>query len=76
MSGDLGQYDRVRFVTDRLRGDGAPLGSVGYIIEAYPDGAFEVEVSDPSTGTTRALVVAKPDELERADLPPAGEAAP
>ncbi len=70
MSGDLGPYDRVRFVTDRFRGDGAPLGSEGYIIEAYPDGGFEVEVSDPSTGTTRALVVAKAGELERMDLPP------
>jgi hypothetical protein len=74
MSGGLGPYDRVRLITDRFRGDGAPLGSVGYIIEAYPDGSFEVEVSDPSSGVTRALVVAKPDEVEQADMPQAGPA--
>lgn len=69
MSGALGPYDRVRVTTDRLRGEGVPLGSVGYIIETYPDGAFEVEVSDPSTGATLALVVATPGELERAEQP-------
>jgi hypothetical protein len=43
-------------------------GSHGYVLELYSDGRFEVEVSDPKTGETLALVVTRRDELTISDL--------
>jgi hypothetical protein len=57
-------YDRVCITSNQFSQDGAPAGSIGYIIECYEDGAFEVEVSDPATGRTVAQVVVGPEELE------------
>jgi hypothetical protein len=37
------QYSRVRFTTDAFAGEGAPLDSIGWIVEVYDD-AYEVEV--------------------------------
>lgn len=61
-------YDRVRFLTDRLKAEGAPANSTGYIIEVYPGDRFEVEISDPWSGETLALVVAGPDDIEVVNL--------
>jgi hypothetical protein len=36
------------------RANGAPEGSVGYIVEVYDD-AYEVEVTEPETGETLFL---------------------
>lgn len=66
MSGELRPYERVRLLTDRLRAEGAPLSAVGYIIDEYPGGAFEVEFSDPLTGVTLVLSALHPNELEPA----------
>jgi hypothetical protein len=62
----LPQYSRVRIATDRFREDGAPLGTMGWIIEIHEDQrgpAYEVEVMD-TEGHTTALVVLRADELE------------
>jgi hypothetical protein len=37
-------YSKVRFRSDQHRANGAPEGSVGYIVEVYDD-AYEVEVT-------------------------------
>jgi hypothetical protein len=58
-------FDRVRVTTDRYAADGARLGDVGYIVEVYDDGAFEVEIS-ATDGSTVAIFAAQPDEVEAA----------
>jgi hypothetical protein len=47
-------YSKVRFRSDQHRANGAPEGSVGYIVEVYDD-AYEVEVTEPETGETLFL---------------------
>jgi len=47
-------YSKVRFRSDQHRANGAPEGSVGYIVEVYDD-ACEVEVTEPETGETLFL---------------------
>jgi len=59
-------YQRVTIVTDRFAAECAPRGSVGYIIECYQDGAYEVEVSNSETGETVAQFVATNTDLEAA----------
>lgn len=61
----LPQYSRVMLTTDRFGYEGDPRGSVGYILEAYVDGDYEVEASDPK-GITIAQVVAREEDLELA----------
>jgi hypothetical protein len=58
-------YDRVKVVTPRFESQGVQPGMQGYVSDKYPDGNFEVEVSDPGTGETIALFAANPDDLER-----------
>ncbi|GIF47655.1 uncharacterized protein DUF4926 [Asanoa ferruginea] len=58
-------YDRVRVVTSRFVGDGVMAGMHGYVVEKYADGEFEVEVSDPATGETIALLTVRPGDVER-----------
>lgn len=55
-------YDRVRIVTARFEAEGAPLGSVGYVIDEYADGNLEVEIS-AGDGSTTAQFVAGQDDL-------------
>ena len=62
---DIEVYDRVRVVTPRFESQGVQLGMQGYVIDRYPDGNLEVEVSDPGTGETIALFAAAPADLER-----------
>ena len=59
-------HTRVRVKSDRFREEGAPTGTVGYVIEAYADGTYEVEVSD-ANGVTVAQFVASEAELEVAE---------
>ncbi len=60
-------FARVRLVTDAHEADGAPLGTVGSIVEVYGDGAaYEIEVSD-ADGLTLALFAAEPAALELVD---------
>ena len=58
----LPRYARVKLVSDRHRADGASAGMLGYIIELYPNGKYEVEFSNPD-GTTIAQVVVDEGEL-------------
>jgi len=44
-------YSKVRFRSDQHRANGAPEGSVGYIVEVE----VEVEVTEPETGETLFL---------------------
>jgi hypothetical protein len=51
-------YSKVRFRSDQHRANGAPEGSVGYIVEVYDDAyevEVEVEVTEPGTGETLFL---------------------
>ena len=66
----LRPYDRVSILTDKFRSEGVEAGAIGYIIESHKDGVFEVEVSDPTTGETIALLVATDQELVAAVKPP------
>ncbi len=68
MDNGLANHSRARVVADRFAAMGAPRGTVGYVIEVYPDGAYEVEVSD-SAGNTLAQFVANRADLEL-DVPP------
>ena len=61
-------YTRVCLCTDRFRDKGVGCGALGYIIEVYDDGAYEVEFSD-SNGATIAQVVAREEELEPNEPP-------
>jgi hypothetical protein len=61
----LPEYSRVRLITDKYAKDGVPEGTMGYVIEVYDDGNYEIEFSDSETGNTFAqLVVAHEDVIE------------
>ena len=62
----LPNYSRVRLQTEKYQSFGARLFDVGYIIEVYPDGDYEVEFSD-SNGLTTAQIVAKEEDLQLAE---------
>jgi hypothetical protein len=62
---DGGPFDRVEIGTDRFASEGAPRGTVGYVIERWNDGALEVEVMR-SDGSTAAQFVAQPCDLHLA----------
>jgi hypothetical protein len=55
--------DEVEIVTDRFEAAGAPLGSVGVIVDDWADGSNDVEVSDPNTGEVVARVRAVGGEI-------------
>jgi Domain of unknown function (DUF4926) len=63
---DIEQFSRVKIVTSRFESEGVFFGMLGYVIECYPDGAFEVEISD-SQGVTVAQFVAGRSDLELDD---------
>ena len=59
----LENYTRVRLITDKYLPQSATRGDLGYIIETYPDGAYEVEFSD-ANGITFAQIAAQENELQ------------
>lgn len=61
------QYSRIMLLTDKFREEGVSLGDIGYIIEVYPDGNYEVEFSDSSTGVTITQIVVKESDIEIAE---------
>ncbi len=63
----LKNYSRVRLLTDDYKSEGVSRGAVGYIIEVFNDGFYEVEFSDPE-GTTAALLALRESDLELAEL--------
>ncbi len=60
----LENYARVRLQTNKYQTEGVSIGDLGYVIEVYPDGGYEVEFSDES-GITFAQIVAQEGELRR-----------
>ena len=61
----LPEYTRVRLITDKYANDGVPESTIGYVIDVYDDGNFEIEFSDSETGNTFVqLVVAHEDVIE------------
>jgi len=64
----LNYYSRIRLTTPHYESEGVPLGSIGYLIETYSDGAYEVEFSAPD-GTTIAQLVLNDSEIQLADWP-------
>ena len=62
-AGRINEHDAVRLVTDRFAAESAPAGTAGYILVCHDAGAFEVEVSDPATGTSLAQFVARAADL-------------
>jgi uncharacterized protein DUF4926 len=60
------QYAKVRIATNRFHAEGVHAGSIGYVIECYPKGRYEVEVSNPD-GVTIAQFVAEEAELHQID---------
>ena len=59
----LPNYSRIKLISDAYVSLNARRGAVGYVIEIYPDGHYEVEFSD-TDGATTAQIVAREDELE------------
>nr|WP_320010909.1 DUF4926 domain-containing protein [uncultured Desulfobulbus sp.] len=57
------EYSRVKLVTDKYEDEGGHRGMIGYIIEVYGEGYYEVEFSDASTGTTLAQLVVSQEDL-------------
>ena len=60
------QYSRARVRTERFLDEGVRKGDLGWIIENYPDGVYEVEFSN-AQGITVAQIVATDDDLEPAE---------
>jgi hypothetical protein len=56
-------YSKVRVITSRHLDEGIAWGEVGYVIEDFGDGNYEVEISSPD-GTTIAMFVAAEGDLE------------
>jgi len=61
------QYDRVRLCNNLYIEEGLFKGDVGYILEVYNDGKFEVEFSKRDTGETIALIVVDENDIELAE---------
>lgn len=59
----LENYSRVRLLTDRFISEGLRYGTMGYVIEVYGDGNYEVEFSD-AKGISVAQIVVQEAELE------------
>jgi hypothetical protein len=49
-------------MTNRYKDEGVSVGAIGYIIETYNDGAYEVEFSTKD-GTTIAQLVLEEHEI-------------
>ena len=62
----LAEYARVVLQSDRFVEQNAKRGMMGYVIEVYPDGNYEVEFSDPNSGVSIVQIVASEAELEAA----------
>lgn len=61
-------YSRVKLIGHKYEGDGGFDGAIGYVIEVYPDGKYEVEFSNSQGISTAQLVV---DETDLVILPEA-----
>ncbi len=55
-------YSRVKLLTHFNAQEGVCAGSIGYVIEVYPDDKYEIEFSDKN-GITVAQIVVNLDEI-------------
>jgi len=62
-------YSRIVLVTDKYESDGARNGMIGYVVETYDDGCYEVEFSDSTTGETLALLSVAAADLKKKPEP-------
>ena len=60
-------YTKVRLTTDQYQDKAVSHGAIGYIIEVYEKGNYEVEFSDRETGITIAQIVVNYTEIETID---------
>lgn len=58
----IDNYSRVKLITDAYVAEGVGMGTVGYVIEVYPNDKYEVEFSDQN-GITIALILLAADEI-------------
>jgi len=61
-------YSRVQLVGNKYEADCGYNGMIGYVIESYPDGKYEVEFSN-SEGISIAQFVVDEDDLILAPEP-------
>ncbi len=59
----------VRILTDRYRLQGVEAGATGFVVEVWEDDAYEVEVSNPATGETIALLTLPASDIEVVEQP-------
>ncbi len=59
----------VRILTDRYLPEGVRAGATGVVVEVWEDDAYEVEVSNPATGETIALLTLTSSEVELVEQP-------
>lgn len=57
-------FKRVKLKTNKYAEEGVPKGDIGYIIEIYDDGNYEIEFSDNKTGITYAQLIVEPKDVE------------
>ena len=55
-------YTQVRLTTNKYQKEGGTIGMLGFVIESYPDGKYEIEFSD-ANGITIAQLVASDEDL-------------
>ena len=62
-------YKKVRLLTDKyFEKYGIKKGDLGFTLEDYNDGNFEVEFSDSTNGYTIALLTISGNELEVVEI--------
>lgn len=71
----ISNHSRVKLMTNNYSSEGAHAEDMGYIIEVYPDGAYEVEFSN-ANGVSFAQIVAQEGELQLDEPQQASEANP
>jgi len=54
-------YSRVQLVGDKHEAEGACNGMIGYVIESYGDGKYEVEFSNSQGISVAQLVIDEKD---------------
>ena len=57
-------YSPVKILSPKYGGEKLKVGDIGYIIEVYDNGKYEVEFSDSKTGEDVAILVLDEEEIE------------
>jgi hypothetical protein len=66
----LAEFAQIRLLTDRFEAEKAMRGMVGFVLEVYPDGRYEVEFPDPRSGCNIAQIVVDESDVEPTNLDP------